>query len=267
MARLSDALRSRMLAVLLGVLAVAVIVGGAITLGGPPAADSLARPTPAPVAEIVSPSPATSLAPSPTASPSPVPSPSLEPSPSPSPSLEATPPAPAPEPTRTPTGREHATRVVMPALGIDMPVIRGNDSYPYCNVAMYLSTSSRASQDLFGQPKDTKVTYLYGHARKGMFGPIYDLAIARHTPKKMVGMTVRVYTSYNRLFTYTVYQVRLHITSLDAAIARRRQEVWLQTSEGPKGTKGKTQVLARLRSVEKSTQQESQPKARPVRCG
>src|SRR5690349_4610138 len=56
----------------------------------------------------------------------------------PSPSVSADPsvsPAPSPDATPKHTGREIATRVVVPALDIDLPIIRGNDGYPYCNVA------------------------------------------------------------------------------------------------------------------------------------
>ena len=132
---------------------------------------------------------------------------------------------------------------------------------------MYLSSSKKASQDAFGQPGEGRVTYVYAHARDGMFGPIYNLAIQKKTPKKMIGMLVQVYTNHNRMFLYEVRQVRLHVTSLDAALARNKEEVWLQTSEGPKGTPGKTQVLTKFLSVEESTKKESQPKAKPVRCG
>ena len=57
---------------------------------------------------------------------------------------------PTPKPTKTPTGREVATRVVVPALNIDLPVIRGTDAYPYCNVAMYLSSSKKAAMTRSG---------------------------------------------------------------------------------------------------------------------
>ena len=57
------------------------------------------------------------------------------------------------------------------------------------------------------------------------------------------------------------------MTSLDNALSRGKEEVWLQTSEGPKGTPGKTQVIGRFLSVEDSTKKEAQPKAHPVRCG
>ena len=184
---------------------------------------------------------------------------------SPSASIDVSP-APSPGTTTRPTGREHATRVVVPALDIDLPIIRGNDGYPYCNVAMYLSSSKKADKDVFGQPGEGRATYLYSHARDGMFGPIYNLAIRDRTPNKMLGMIVQVYTSWNRLYLYEVRSVRLHVTSLDKAMAREKEEVWLQTSEGPKGTKGKTQVIGRFLSVEDATKKEAQPKPKPVRC-
>jgi hypothetical protein len=100
-----------------------------------------------------------------------------------------------------------------------------------------------------------------------MFGPIYNLAIRKGTPKKMIGMLVQVYTSWNRVYLYEIRQVRLHVTDLDSAMARNKEEVWLHTSEGPKGTKGKTQVLTKFLGVEESTKKEAQPKPKPVRCG
>ena len=192
-----------------------------------------------------------------------------EPPASPSPSASLDPevsPAPTPEATPKRTGRETATRVVVPALDIDLPIIRGNNGYPYCNVAMYLSSSKKADQDVFGQPGEGRATYIYSHARDGMFGPIYNLAIRDRTPNKMLGMIIQVYTNWNRLYLYEVRSVRLHITSLDNAMSRAKEEVWLQTSEGPKGTRGKTQVIGRFLSVEDATKKEAQPKPKPIRC-
>jgi hypothetical protein len=40
----------------------------------------------------------------------------------------------------------------------------------------------------------------------------------------------------------------------------------MQTSEGPRGTVGKTQVIALPISVDRSTPEESSPKAKPVDC-
>lgn len=246
---------SRVVPALLTALGVVLITAGLLTYPDPTTAGTAVVETPEIVeapTEVVESDP-----PSPSPSASPSPSESLDPSVSPAPTPEATP---------QPTGREIATRVVVPALDIDLPVIRGNDGYPYCNVAMYLSSSKDADKDVFGQPGEGRATYIYAHARDGMFGPIYNLAIRDRTPNKMLGMIVRVYTNWNRLYLYEVRAVRLHITSLDNAMSRAKEEIWLQTSEGPAGTKGKTQVVGRFLSVEDSTKKESRPKPKPVRC-
>ncbi|HEY3333638.1 MAG TPA: hypothetical protein VGK16_00265 [Candidatus Limnocylindrales bacterium] len=246
---------SRILPALLTALGVVLITAGLLTYPGPTTAGTVVVPTP----EIIElPSEAAVASPSG----SPLPSVSLDPGVSP---------APTPAPTKKPAGREFATRVVVPALDIDLPVIAGNDGYPYCNVAMYLTTNNKksdpAKDDAFGQPGEGRATYIYSHARDGMFGPIYKLAIQSRTPNKMLGMVIQVYTSWNRVYLFEVRSVRLHITSLDKAMARSREEVWLQTSEGPAGTPGKTQVIGRFISVADSTKKEAQPKPKPVRCG
>jgi hypothetical protein len=250
MTALLNALTSRVVPALLTALGVVLITAGLLTYPDPTTAGTAVVPTP----EIID-EPSASVATEPPESPSP--SASLDPSVSP---------AASPEPTPKHSGREIATRVVVPALDIDLPVIRGNDGYPYCNVAMYLSSSKKADKDVFGQPGEGRATYIYSHARDGMFGPIYNNAIRDRTPNKMLGMVIQVYTSWNRLYLYEVRSVRLHITKLDNAMSRAKEEIWLQTSEGPKGTPGKTQVIGRFLSVEDSTKKESQPKPKPVRC-
>ena len=247
-------LSSRILPALLTALGVVLITAGLLTYPGPTTAGTVVVPTPD-VVEL----PSEAVLESPSLSPSPLPSPSV--------SLEpGVSPAATPAPTKKPSGREMATRVVVPAMGIDLPVIKGNNGYPYCNVAMYLSTSKKADKDVFGQPGEGRATYLYSHARDGMFGPIYNNAIRDRTPNKMLGMVIQVYTNWNRLHLYEVRSVRLHITDLENAMTRPKEEIWLQTSEGPKGTPGKTQVIGRFLSVEDSTKKESQPKPKPVRC-
>ncbi len=264
MVSLFSLLRSRLLPALLTAFGVVLITAGLLSYTSPTTAGIAVVETPEIIEASGEPTDDPSFSFDPSDSPSAAASESTDPSAAPSGSED---PTATPSPTKKPSGRETAKRVVVPALNIDLPIVRGTDAYPYCNVAMYLSSDSSAKRDAFGQPSEDKVTYLYAHARDGMFGPIYNLAIVKRTPNRMLGMIVQVYSSYNRLYTYEVRQVRLHVTSLDGAIARNRQEVWLQTSEGPKGTPGKTQVLTRLLSVETSTQKVSQPVPRPVKCG
>ena len=121
-----------------------------------------------------------------------------------------------------------ATRVVVPALGIDLPVIKqpgGPNAFPPCNVAMYL-------QELH-QPGQAGATYLYAHARTGMFLPILT-ASQVNNGQAMLGMLVQVYTSDDQLYLYEVTEVRRHVYALDPALAETAETVWLQTSEGPR---------------------------------
>ncbi len=152
-----------------------------------------------------------------------------------------------------------ATRVVVPALGIDLPVIKqpAGASFPPCDVAMYLQPLS--------QPGQPGATYLYAHARTGMFLPILE-ASKVHDGKRMVGMLVQVYTSDDQLYLYEVFQVRRHQTTLDAALAEKRETLWLQTSEGPRGTLEKTQVIALPLEHGPADHREAHPKADPVFC-
>jgi hypothetical protein len=208
---------------------------------------------------------------SPSDSPGPLPSatprlPTASPSESPSDSPAATG-SPSDSASPGPGARAVATRVVVPALGIDLPVVRGNGGYPYCNVAMYLHTGDTAATDGFGQPGEGRATYLYAHARDGMFGPIYKLAIQQGKASKMLGMIVQVYTSDDKLYLYEIREFRLHSLSLDAPLNVKDEEIWLQTSEGPKGTPGKTQLRGFLLSVGAADPADAHPQAKPLVCG
>lgn len=173
---------------------------------------------------------------------------------------EATP-GPGGSPAASPGERATATRVVVPALGIDLPVIRppgGPDTYPPCDVAMYL-------QEL-AQPGEPGASYLYAHARTGMFLPILE-ASRIDDGASMIGMLVSVYTSDDRLHLYEAVEVRRGVTTLNGALAERDEVLYLQTSEGPRGTPGKTQVIARPLSVGPADPSEAHPAAEPVACG
>ncbi|MEI7743638.1 MAG: sortase [Chloroflexota bacterium] len=174
------------------------------------------------------------------------------------PSATATP-APTPTASRTPGVAARPTRVVIAALGIDLAVVKAPSGYPLCNVAMYFPS--------FGLPGEARATYIFAHARDGMFGPIYELSMVKRTPDKMVGMEVLVYTANDQVHVYKVIAVRRHITSLDAAWAVKSDRVFLQTSEGPHGTPGKTQVIAAPVSVSDVDHATAHPKPRPVVCG
>jgi hypothetical protein len=153
-----------------------------------------------------------------------------------------------------------ATRVVVPALDIDLPVILqpgSADSFPPCNVAMYI-------QQLH-QPGQAGATYLYAHARTGMFLPILT-ASQINNGKSMIGMLIQVYTSDNMEFLYEAVAVRRHITDLDSAFATTDETLWLQTSEGPRGTIQKVQLIAKPLSSSPADPLAAHPKPNPVFC-
>jgi hypothetical protein len=131
-----------------------------------------------------------------------------------------------------------ATRIVIRRLDIDLPVMLQTDkygSYPLCDVALYIPS--------LGQPGESRATYLYAHAREGMFLPL--LTASQHNDgARLLGMTVQVYTSDSWLFLYTITEVRRHTRNLDDAINTTTERLFMQTSEGPNGTIPKLQVVA-----------------------
>lgn len=146
-----------------------------------------------------------------------------------------------------------ATRVRIAALDIDLPVVKGNNEYPLCNVAMYI--------DRLSQPGNGGATYLYAHARPGMFEPLL-----RTRASKQLGMIAEVWTNDDLKFVYEIIEVRRHQTTLNGPAKVKRDELWLQTSEGPRGTVGKTQVRARLLSVDRAAHGPANPTPKPVNC-
>jgi hypothetical protein len=151
-----------------------------------------------------------------------------------------------------------ATRIVIPRMDIDLPVVLQSDPhFPWCNVALYIPQ--------LGQPGSGRATYLYSHARTGMFLPLL-LASLKNDGRKMLGMTVEVYTSDNWRYLYYVIEVRRHTLSLEPAFNVTTEQVWLQTSEGPIGTIPKLQVVADFLTAEPADPVDAHPKAHPIVC-
>ena len=233
MSDLADWIRTRILPAIVTALGVALLAGGLLSIAGPVAADPLSNPTPTPVSLAPTERPRVTLPPP--SSPGPVTSPSA------------------------PADRV-ATRVRIAALRIDLPVVKptgGPDAYPQCDVAMYL-------QEL-GQPGEGRATYLYAHARAGMFLPILDASLVQNG-KQMLGMVVEVWTSDDQHLLYEITEVRRHQVTLQDAIDAPGEELWLQTSEGPRGTLGKTQVVAMPLSQGAADHTDAHPVAKPVDC-
>ncbi|HKG57139.1 MAG TPA: hypothetical protein VKA85_07820 [Candidatus Limnocylindrales bacterium] len=195
-----------------------------------------------------------------------LPTPPATPRPTRTPGSTATPhPAPSAAPSDIPSEIARngprtrvATRVVIDRLGIDLPVVAGRPEYPACNVAMYLRA--------FRQPGQGGPTYLYAHARTGMFLPLLTQSRISNGAG-MLGMTVRVFTGDGVEWTYRIDRVYRHTTSLARVTARGGERLWLQTSEGPHGTIPKLQVTARYASRSSASYAASHPLPRPIRCG
>jgi hypothetical protein len=119
----------------------------------------------------------------------------------------------------------------------------------------------------FGQPGQPTTTYLYAHAREGMFLPLLD-ASEQRDGASLLGALVQVYTSDSRLHVYQITRVKRHAIdfSLVDEAPPGTEQLILQTSEGPRGTVPKLQVLAEPLSVTDATPQEALPVARPRPC-
>jgi hypothetical protein len=234
----NDRVRDRIAPALLTALGVTFLAAGLLTWttpaeAGPPAASPLASngPSPTPIG------PGVTLPPLGTAEPG-----------------AASPDVLIVEPSDT----RLATRVRIAALKIDLPVVEppgGANDYPLCNVAMYFEHES------LGQPGSGRATYLYAHARKGMFLPLLETKASRQR-----GMVAEVWTNDDLRFLYEIAEVRRDQRTLTDALEADTEQLWLQTSEGPRGTPGKTQVVATFLSVERADHAAANPKPRPVDC-
>ncbi len=232
MRRLLDRLVVRVLPALLTAAGVTALAAGLLTYTG------LATATDA----------------TPPASPSAGASPSLAPSVSPSSSADASPSA-----SPSAAADRVATRIVIPALAIDLPIVKPDpNAYPLCDVAMYLTAMS--------QPGQGRATYIYAHARTGMFLPLLEQSRI-DGGSHMLGMLVQVYTSDDQLFLYEIAKVLPHQLTLDAALNATTEQLWLQTSEGPKGTKPKLQILALPLSSGPADPAAAHPTPHPLVCG
>ena len=69
------------------------------------------------------------------------------------------------------------------------------------------------------------------------------------------------------MFLYEIVEVRRHQLDLEDALTATTEQLWLQTSEGPKGTPGKTQVIADFLSEEDASPVSAHPTPKPVVCG
>jgi sortase (surface protein transpeptidase) len=123
---------------------------------------------------------------------------------------------------------------------------------------MYLSALS--------QPGEAGPTMVYAHARTGMFLSLLN-ASKINSGIAMIGMVVKVWTTNNKLYTYQVTSVVRHVDiSRWPSNDFTSERLWLQTSEGPRGTRNKLFVIATRISVSESTYAAAHPRPRIVIC-
>jgi hypothetical protein len=152
---------------------------------------------------------------------------------------------------RTSVAAAVATRITVPALGIDLPVIASppHEEFPLCNAAEYIVFDKP-----LGYPGLPQVTYLYAHARGlprfpvNMFLPLLTQSTINNGGA-MIGMWVEVYTDDNKDHVYQISKVIPHVpdspTAFDLPLAVTTDQLWLQTSEGNGTTNTfKMQVVA-----------------------
>jgi hypothetical protein len=229
-----DYFRTRLLPAVLTAGGVTLLAAGLLTYTVPVAAEPVFTPSLRPTATPVAPSPRITLPP--LGSPTPPP------------------PSPSPDPDRV------ATRVRVASLDIDLPVIKGPSGYPPCDVAMYLVDPAEPPR--LGQPGQGRATYIFAHARPGMFEPLL-----KTKAPDLRGRVVEVWTSDDQLFLYEIVAVRRSQFDLDDALNATSEVMWLQTSEGPNSTFGKTQVIAKpLSSGPAEDPADAHPKAKPRAC-
>lgn len=158
-----------------------------------------------------------------------------------------------------------ATRVTVPALGIDLPVVTSppNEQFPLCNVAEYLVLDKPLAF-----PGLAQATYLYAHARTSMFLPLLTQSQSNNGAA-MIGMWVEVYTDDNQRHVYQISQVLRHVSgsaALETASAAKADQLWLQTSEGPFELSTKLQVVAQPVGVIAASQADAHPTGKGNVC-
>ena len=151
----------------------------------------------------------------------------------------------------------HATRVVVSGIGINLPVIRGPSGYPPCRVAMYLAAVA--------QPREPGITFIYAHARTGMFLPLLT-SWRNNRGASLIGRTVLVYTSDSYVSYYKINKVRVAANVMIGVTSLAAERLWLQTSTGPNTSYPKLIAEAYRYRTLRTTYAASHPTPHPVSC-
>lgn len=236
-----DYFRTRLLPAVLTAGGVTLLAAGLLTYTVPVAAEPVHTPSPRPTASAaVTPSPRITLPPLGT--------PDVSPSPTPNPNRVA-------------------TRVRIKALDIDLPVIEHRTKKVPCDVALYNEVEQLA------RPGQGRATYLYAHARTGMFLPLLERSKVNNG-KRMIGTVIELWTDDDLRMLFEITEVLRHVPvegGFDRPLAAKKEELWLQTSEGPGVPDGQPrnpllQIVAKPLFVGPADHGEANPKAKPRAC-
>jgi hypothetical protein len=153
------------------------------------------------------------------------------------------------------------TRIVIATLRIDLPVIRPrqDETFPLCDVAEFLPS--------YGLPGLPGVTYLYAHARSGMFLPLLE-ASRIDGGKALLGQEVQLYSSDRFRRQYHISEVHRRVRDLDVVNELEGDALVLQTSETSRSSGTKLVVVARPAGTPTmASERATRPVARPRACG
>ena len=160
-----------------------------------------------------------------------------------------------------------ATRIRIEGIvpPIDLPIIAPppNEELPLCGVAEYMVFDKPAAY-----PGTPRATYLYAHARPGMFKPLL-LASQIDDGASMIGLWVEVFTADNLRHVYQITRVIRHVdgsAALQEAATATRDQLWLQTSEGSTADSTKLQVVAEPIGVLAASYADAHPVAKGTIC-
>jgi len=151
--------------------------------------------------------------------------------------------------------------VVISALGIDLPVIRPrqDEPYPPCDVAEFLPS--------YGLPGLPGVTYVYAHARSGMFLPLLE-ASRIDGGANLLGREVELYSSDRFRRRFAIAEVHRGVRDLDVVNELAGDALVLQTSETSRSSGPKLVVVARpVGDPAVASGSAALPVARPRVCG
>ena len=115
------------------------------------------------------------------------------------------------------------------------------------------------------QPREPGYTFIYAHARTGMFLPLLTQYRANGAAG-LLGRVVKVYTSDSYVSYYKITSVKKTQDVYNGAYSLDNERLRLQTSTGPNHTYPKLIADAMRYKTVKTTYAASHPTPHPVTC-